>query len=138
MSSRSSLFADLYYEVLFHFFFIFIFLLPSIRLHRIWKEDNIVNMVQWFQLSFSHTKYVFPPSRKRLLSFQVFSLYSKVKLLRNYDSLMCFYYQSKKGLVNNPAPTESLEAYSAVGSNTDNSQTLRVPHGSRPDRKSVG
>jgi hypothetical protein len=39
---------------------------------------------------------------------------------------MCFY-----GLVNNPAPTESLKVYRAVGRNTDNSQTIRVPHGSR-------
>jgi len=35
-------------------------------------------------------------------------------------------------LANHDRAHSLYKAYSAVGSNTDNSQTLRVPHGSRP------
>ena len=53
--------------------------------HRIWKEDNIANMVPWFRLSFSHTKYVFP-TLKTIIKLHFLALL-KVKLLRHYDSL---------------------------------------------------
>ena len=46
-------------------------------------------------------------------------------------SLMCFYYLSKK-ISEQPCSNGEPEGIQCYGRNTDNSQTLRVPHGSRP------
>jgi hypothetical protein len=53
------------------------------------------------------------------------------------NSLMCFYYQPKK-VVTTLLQRRAYKAYSAVGRNTDNSQTLRVlesPKGAKISRR---
>jgi hypothetical protein len=61
---------------------------------------------------------------------------SSGKFFTDFDkrvfSLMCFYCQSKNDLRTTLLLHRVYQSYSTVGRNTDNSQTLRVPHGSRP------
>jgi hypothetical protein len=59
--------------------------------------------------------------------------YSRIAIFRTSLSLMCVYYQSKKkDQWTTLFQRRVYKAYSAVGSNTNHSQTPWIPHGSRP------